>query len=157
MPLLDNIAGVVDKRHKRDDISDRGIVGRTIYTCNGAGTTSTMVGAAPDFSTSANVFRLKDRFKLFTAGGVLLEETVFTITASNAGGTSVTFAPLAAVATAATNVARKVSAETIMDQSAMDARLTEINGAYYTTARLLQMTENDKVMALRVLDDPAGI
>jgi hypothetical protein len=35
--------------------------------------------------------------------------------------------------------------------AAMRARLTAINGTYYTTAVLVQMTYNDMVYALRVL------
>jgi hypothetical protein len=156
MPVINNSMGVVDKRHKQGDASDR-IVGRAVYTANAGGTTTTLVGAAPAFDVGTNVMRLKDRFKLYTAGTTLKEETVFTVTALNAAGTSVTFAPAAAVATVSTDVARKVSAETYFDEAAMDARLTELNGAYYTAARLLQMTFNDKRYALRVLDDPAGI
>lgn len=157
MPTIGNSLNVVDKRHNKSDLGDR-IVGRTVYTCNGAGSTTTMVGAAPAFDTGTNVMRLKDRFKLYLTGGTTLkEETVFTVTVLNAAGTSVTFTPAAAVATASTDVARKVSAETYFDEAAMDARLTELNGAYYTATRLLQMNTNDKVMAIRVLDDPAGV
>ena len=156
MATVANSMGVVDKRRKVGDTSDR-IVGRSVYTANGAGTTTTIVGAAPAFDTGTNIMRLKDRFKLFTAGGVLKEETVFTVTAINAAGTSVTFTPAAAGATASTDVARKVSAETYFDEAAMDARLAELNSSYYTTARLLQMTFNDKRYAIRILDDPAGV
>ena len=41
--------------------------------------------------------------------------------------------------------------------SALEARLTAINGTYYTTARLNQMSENDMIYAVRVADDAAGI
>lgn len=37
------------------------------------------------------------------------------------------------------------------------ARLTAVNGAYYTAARLEGMTKNDMVYAVRVADDSAGI
>lgn len=40
---------------------------------------------------------------------------------------------------------------------AMRTRLAAVNGAYYTTARLNSMTENDMVYALRQADDAAGI
>lgn len=43
------------------------------------------------------------------------------------------------------------------DATSLDARLTTINAAYYTAARLAQMTQNDKVYALRTLDDAASI
>jgi len=40
---------------------------------------------------------------------------------------------------------------------AMRTRLAAVNGTYYTTARLNQMTENDLMYALRQADDSAGI
>lgn len=43
------------------------------------------------------------------------------------------------------------------DDAAMDAQLTTLNGAYYTAARLQSMNSNDKVFALRVGYDSAGI
>lgn len=43
------------------------------------------------------------------------------------------------------------------DTGAMKTRLAAINGAYYTAARLNQMTKNDMVLALRRADDAAGI
>lgn len=41
--------------------------------------------------------------------------------------------------------------------SAIEARLTAINAAYFTAARLNQMTLNDKIFALRQADDPGTI
>ena len=41
--------------------------------------------------------------------------------------------------------------------SDMRARLTTLNGAYYTAARLNTMTVNDMVHALRQASDSAGI
>lgn len=41
--------------------------------------------------------------------------------------------------------------------SALRTRLAAANGAYYTNARLDQMTKNDMVYALRTIDDAAGI
>lgn len=43
------------------------------------------------------------------------------------------------------------------DVTALRARLTAINGAYYTAARLNQMTKNDMVYAVRRADEAAGI
>lgn len=43
------------------------------------------------------------------------------------------------------------------DDAAMDAQLTTLNAAYYTAARLQTMSENDKVYALRLGYDSAGI
>lgn len=44
-----------------------------------------------------------------------------------------------------------------VSDAALEARLTAVNGAYFTTARLNQMTHNDKVFAVRAADDAAGI
>lgn len=43
------------------------------------------------------------------------------------------------------------------DEAGLDARLTAAAGATYTAARLRQMTKNDKVYALRLLDEAASI
>jgi hypothetical protein len=40
---------------------------------------------------------------------------------------------------------------------AMETRLAAANGTYFTAARLNQMTANDKIYALRTIDDAAGI
>jgi hypothetical protein len=39
----------------------------------------------------------------------------------------------------------------------LDARLTAINGTYFTAKRLDGMTQNDKVYAIRLADDPTSI
>ncbi len=41
--------------------------------------------------------------------------------------------------------------------SALDAALQAANGAYYTTAKLDSMCANDKVFALRNIQDPTSI
>jgi hypothetical protein len=41
--------------------------------------------------------------------------------------------------------------------STLRTRLAAANGAYYTTARLDQMSENDMAYALRTIDDAAGL
>lgn len=43
------------------------------------------------------------------------------------------------------------------DQAALDTQLTALNGTYYTAARLQTMSLNDKIYALRVGYDNAGI
>lgn len=43
------------------------------------------------------------------------------------------------------------------DINHLKARLTAANGAYFTAARLNQMTKNDMVFALRAIDDAASI
>lgn len=44
-----------------------------------------------------------------------------------------------------------------MTENALDTRLAAAQGATYTAAVLRQMTTNDKIFALRNLDDSAGI
>lgn len=61
------------------------------------------------------------------------------------------------VASALNNAAQVSNEQNYGDIASLDARLTALNGAYYTQARLDQMTFNDKVYALRTLDDAASI
>ncbi len=42
-------------------------------------------------------------------------------------------------------------------EAALDARLTAISSTTFTAARLATMTHNDKIYAVRVLDDPTTI
>lgn len=43
------------------------------------------------------------------------------------------------------------------DVTRLRSRLTTLNAAYYTSARLDKMTKNDLVYALRLADDPTSI
>lgn len=43
------------------------------------------------------------------------------------------------------------------DNTSLDARLTAISATTFPQARLDNMTQNDKIYALRVLDDAASI
>ncbi len=152
--------GFLDKRRKSSDSGQRS-VGRTVFTCNAVGTTSTAVGAnaAPGVNDS-NIVRRGQRFKLFTGAGVLKEETVFTITPTGiavAASTTITFTPLAAVATANGDLLREVSGNDYDSEDELDARLAAIDGAYFNAARLAQMSQNDKVWALRTRDDLGSI
>lgn len=45
----------------------------------------------------------------------------------------------------------------IASVAALRTRLAAINGAYYTTARLNEMTKNDMVYAVRLADESAGV
>lgn len=45
----------------------------------------------------------------------------------------------------------------VKDDASEDAQLTTFNAAYYTAARLQSLNENDKVYALRLAYDAAGI
>jgi hypothetical protein len=56
--------------------------------------------------------------------------------------------------TAANNVTTDVN---IDDITGLEARLTAINAGYYTATRLDKMTLNDKVYAVRVNDELAGM
>lgn len=49
------------------------------------------------------------------------------------------------------------NASNYLSITAIDARLTAANAAYYTAERLNQLTLNDKVFALRNIDDATTI
>lgn len=126
------------------------------FTCNGAGSTTTMVGAnAAPQTNDNNVVRRGEEFQLFTAAGAKKEETVFTVTGvAVAGSTTVTFTPAAAVATANTDFARFVGMTDLKDIADLDARLLVIG---YTQTQINVMTVNDKVFAIRQSDNADGI
>lgn len=131
--------------------------GVALFTNNAGGTTTTLVGAnaAPGVDDT-NVIRRGEKFRLFTSAGILKQETVFTVTAiAVAGSTTVTFTPAAAVATANGDIARQVGVSDYISHASMDARLLAAGG--YTQAQIDIMTENDKVFAIRLKDDPGGV
>lgn len=147
--------GYVDKRRRRsDDFESRIVTGPVVYTANAGGTTTTLVGAASALNTGVNVMRLDDEFKLFTAAGVLKEETVFRVTAIAATGTTITFTPAAAVATISTDTAKLVGNQNLTATGEKDRRLVAIG---FTAARVATLTENDKDFQLRVSDDPGSL
>lgn len=129
-----------------------------LATANGAGTTTTLVcaNATPGTETATtNVVRIGDNFRLYTAAGALKQETVFTVTGvAVAGSTTITFTPAAAANTASTDIARLVGLDGIEDNESLDAALTKLASASYSAATLRQMTQNDKVLALRYATDP---
>ena len=131
-------------------------VTKEAFVANGAGTTTTIVGADATLASSVNVIRVGERFVLQNSSNVEKENTVFTVTgvASAAGTTTVTFSPAAAGATASGDKAVLVASDPYDDNSTLDARLTAISATTFTPARLDTMTQNDKVYALRVMDDP---
>lgn len=124
-----------------------------VFDATGAGSTTTLVGAAADLTTSKNCLRLGERFMLYTSAGVPKEATVFTCTAHN-GTTTVTFTPAAAVATANGDNARIVGGSAFDSNDSLDNAL--IGTGVYTQAQLDRMTQNDKVYAWRVIRDPQG-
>lgn len=150
---------VVDKRKALSAAADsathfRG--GTALFTANGAGTTTTLVGAnAAPGTNDNNVVRRGDKFVLFTGAGVLKEEKIFTITnVAVAGSTTVTFSPAAAGATASGDVARRVDLDNFMDEANLDTRLLALS---YTQSQINQMNQNDKVYAVRLADNPDSI
>jgi hypothetical protein len=146
----------VDKRRSRqDDFENRFVTGPAMFTANGAGTTTTIVGANATPATNTNNIRLDEEFKLFTAANVLKEETVFRVTVvAVAGTTTITFTPAAKVATASTDVCKLVGMENLDSSGGMDRRLVALG---FSAAYVAKLTENDKVMQLRISDDPGGI
>jgi hypothetical protein len=153
--------GYADPRRATLDaggVYTRLVSSRTCFTANGAGTTSTIVGAVPAPATNDNnIMRRGDRFKLFTSAGVLKEETVFEVTNISAAGGTITFAPLAAVATASGDFARLVGTSDIDDPESLDSALTAFSATVYSADRLAQMTINDKIFAFRQALDPGSI
>jgi hypothetical protein len=157
-----NIAfNFVDKRRTTSVAADPHThltTGPTVFTANGAGTATTIVGANAAPATSTNVMRLGDKFRLFATGGALKEEKVFEVTGiAVAASTTVTFTPAAAANTASGDFVRLVGAVELTDEESLDSRLAAINGTTYTAAILRQMTQNDKIHAIRVESDPSGI
>lgn len=152
--------GYVDKRKALSASADASthIRGRrlTVFTANGAGTTTTIVGAnAAPGTNDANVIRRGDKFVLYNNTPALKQETVFTVTGvAVAGSTTVTFTPAANGATASGDTARFLTLDSIMDEQSLDARLLAIG---YTQSQINQMNQNDKVYAVRVADDPESI
>lgn len=155
--------GFIDKRRSSAgaSVADEHTrkVGKTFFTTNAAGTTTTAVGADATVATGTNVARLGDKFKLFNSSGALKEETVFEITgvASSAGTTTVTFTPAAAAASGSGSTLRFVGVDDYKDNESLDERLNAINSTLYSQANLDKMTQNDKVYALRVNDDPGSL
>jgi hypothetical protein len=145
-----------DKRRLyRNDFESRIVTGPVIFTANGAGSTTTIVGANAAPGAGTNITRLDDEFKLFTSGGVLKEETVFRVVSQVvAGSTTITFTPAAAVATASGDTMKQTVGSNLSSTGEMDRRLVTLG---FTAARVATLTENDKAYQLRVSDDPTSI
>lgn len=149
--------GFIDKRRIAPESNDRTTRGVALFTANAGGTTTTILGAdAAPGTNDNNVIRRGEKFRLFTGAGVLKQETVFTVTnvTPAAGTTTVAFTPAAAANTASGDVARQVSLRDYQSQSDLDTRLLAIG---FTQARIDLMTENDKVYAIRMSDDPGSM
>lgn len=134
--------------------------GAVIFTGNAAGSTTTMVGANATLTAGSNVVRVGDKFRLVDNNNNAKENTIFKVTnvqadTPGAGSTTVTFAPPAKAATANTDRIRMLSTVNFMDEESLDTRIKSLDNSY--TDDLPLMTQNDKVYALRLLQDPGGI
>lgn len=154
------VTNFVDKRRafsaSADDKNHNLSKSVAAFTANGAGTTTTIVGAnAAPGTNDNNILRRGDKVQLFTGAGAKKEETVFTITnLAVAGSTTATFSPAAAVATASGDVARVVGLGDLEDNADLMARLVTLG---YTDSQINCMTPNDMVFAIRQADNPDGI
>ena len=154
------VLNFVDKRRATSVAADGAShnLGRSIapFTANATGTTTTIVGAnAAPGTNDNNVVRRGDEFQLFTAAGAKKEEIVFTVTGvAVAASTTVTYTPASAVAPVSTDVARFVSMTDYADNDDLNDRLVTLG---YTDPQINSMTQNDKVYAIRVADNPDGI
>jgi hypothetical protein len=150
-------ANFVDKRRLRqDDFESRQVTGPVMFTANATGTTTTIVGANATPASNTNVIRIGDEFKLFNVTtGTLKEEKVFRVTAvAVAGSTTVTFTPAAAVAPISGDTAKLTLSDALDSTGAMDRRLVALG---FSALYVSKLTENDKIMQLRISDDAGGI
>lgn len=157
--VVGEVVGYVDKRRLyRDDFETRVVCTPAVFTANGAGSTTTIVGANADPTTGVlgtNVMRLGDEFKLFTTAGALKQETVFRVTAiAVAGSTTVTFTPAATGATASGDNARLVGVMNQYGNAEVDRRLIQLG---FSALYVSKLTENDKAYQIRNSDDPGSI
>lgn len=152
---------VVDKRRAMSASADPNThltTGPTTFTANAGGSTTTIVGANATPSTTTNVVRVGDKFRLFASGPTLKEEKIFEVTAvAVAGSTTVTFTPAAAAATASGDFIRLTGTVEMSDDENLDSRLTAISSTTYTAAILRTMTMNDKIYAIRIESDSSGV
>lgn len=155
--------GWVDKRKSNAGgsvaDSDSRNVGKTIFTANDAGTTTTIVGADATLATGVNVVRVDDKCKVFNSDGTVQEEKVVTVTsvASAAGTTTVTFTPALTSATASGDLLKLVNSGTynaFADNDSLDDRLLELG---FSQSYIDSMTQNDKVYQIRLSDDSGSL
>src|ERR1044072_6602326 len=149
--------GYVDlRRGYRFDEETRVVGGPVLFTCNATGSTTTAVGAnATSGATTPNTVRVGEEFKLFTSANVIKVEKVFRITnVAVAGSSTITFTPAAATAPVSGDKLMPVGFNNNYSNAEMDRRLVELG---FTAARVATMTENDKLMQIRALDDPGSL
>lgn len=131
--------------------------GKTVFTANAAGTTTTIVGLTAGVDGS-NAVQKGERFFVHDAAGAAVDNyKVVTVTAiAKAANDTVTFTPALSVATAAGFTLKSATPIAYGDNDSLDLRLLEIGGIY-TQAYIDTMTQNDKIYAVRVNDDPNSI
>lgn len=144
------------RRLSKDDFESRLTSGKTVFTANAAGTTTTIVGAnAAPGTNDNNVIRRGEKVKLFNSAGTLKEEKVFEVTTIAVGAsTTVTFAPAAAAATASGDFMKLVTTDHLKSMEDLDARLVALG---FTQAFVDKMTLNDKLFQIRIKDEPQSI
>lgn len=149
----------VDKRRLFPNSNDSvKIEEGVIFTANASGSTTTIVGANATPSTNTNTIRRGDKFKIYSSSGTVKEEKVFRATSiAVATSTTVTFTPAASTATVSGDFAMLVGTNNMDDISDIDKALNSLDPSNYTQAKLDSMTVNDKVYAIRLLQDPSGI
>lgn len=146
-----------DKRKAASNDDSSHLVGEVIFTANGAGTTTTIVGATS--VDGVNAVRIGEKGYVFNSDGTLQEDVVVTVTDVTTGASdTVTFAPALTAATASGDTLRLVgNVAAYADNDSLDARLNAIDSTLYSQTNLDKMTQNDKVYALRVNDDAGSL
>ena len=124
-----------------------------VFTCNGAGSTTTAVGAAASITASTNIPRIGDKVMIYTSAGVPKHTSVHTITVHN-GTTTVTFSPAAASATASGDTLRRVASSPFVDNDSLDQKLLAMG---FSQLYIDKLTQNDKVYAVRQNANPNGV
>jgi hypothetical protein len=150
----------LDKRRVQGDVTSRQVVGGAVFTANGAGTTTTIVGAnAAPGTNDNNVIRRGERYKVFASGSATpKEEKVLTVTAVAVGAsTTVTFTPALLANTASGDFLKRVGAVGLDSMQAIDDALIATGLACYATQALVdKLTLNDKLYALQTINDPGA-
>jgi len=143
------------RRNNPSPDSDSQSVGEVIFTANATGTTTTLVGATQ--ADGVNAVRVGDKGVIFNASGVQRDNyRVVTVTGVDTDTSdTITFSPALEAATATGFTLRSVNPEAYVDNTSLDARLVAAGGCY-TQAYVDGMTQNDKVYAVRLLDDPTS-
>jgi len=142
----------LDKHRVKDDAQSGSVepLGPTVFVATGAGSTTTIVGGAPDLTDGTNVLRSGESFALQTSASAFKEDTVFQAVsfAQTSGSATLTFSPAAKASTAAGDKAVLVASRPYDSIGNLDTFLTA-NG--YDVNK---MTLNDKVFAARTLTQP---